>query len=163
VFLQQQARVEGSVSDPTGAKIVAARILLRDASGRVVAETQTDAQGRFSFAKVAPGDYEIVVEAAGFLQSEKTPVTVKGGGTQTLSIRLSVAPISEKVDIAAINPVYSALRSAKPISQYAEVNNLVLKRDIATITLKQGQLFFLAPIENRVTAAIFVGEGEIQI
>src|SRR5262245_7830064 len=84
VFLQQEARVEGSVSDPTGAKIVAARILLRDASGRVVAETQTDAQGRFSFAKVATGDYEIVVEAAGFLQSEKTPVTVKGGGTQTL-------------------------------------------------------------------------------
>ncbi len=161
--MQLEAKIEGNISDPTGAKIIAARVVLQDASGKVISETQTDAQGRFAFAKVAAGNYEIIVEAAGFRQAEKTLITVKAGSTQTLNIRLKVAPITEKIDIAAINPVYSALRAAKPTSQYADVTNLVIKRDIATITLKQGQLFFIAPIENRITAAVFVGEGEIEV
>src|SRR5688572_31360461 len=60
----QNGSIEGSVADPTGAKVATVRVLLRTASGAPVAETQTDAAGHFSFAKVPAGEYEIVVEAA---------------------------------------------------------------------------------------------------
>src|SRR5207248_11786069 len=40
------------------------------------------------------------------------------------------------------------------------VGNLVLRRDAATFTLRSGEVYFLPPVEGRVTGAVFVGEGE---
>lgn len=159
----QAARVEGVVTDPAGAKVAAARVVLRYSAGQAVAETQTDTEGRFSFTNVKPGDYEVTVEASGFHQTDRATVNVKAGGTATVNVKLGVAPIVEQVDVSAVHPVYGALRAAKLSGESATVNNLVLKRDEATITFKQGQLFFLAPVEGKVTAAVFVGDGEFQM
>src|SRR5829696_2880272 len=63
VPLLQAGKVEGSVSDPAGAKVANARVALLDLTSAVIAETKTDAQGRFSFADVAPGPYTLRVEA----------------------------------------------------------------------------------------------------
>ncbi|HYK21056.1 MAG TPA: M1 family aminopeptidase, partial [Pyrinomonadaceae bacterium] len=46
---------------------------------------------------------------------------------------------------------------------YAVVNNLILKRDAASFTLKSGELYFITPVENRVTAAVFIGDGELSL
>ena len=46
---------------------------------------------------------------------------------------------------------------------YAVVNNLQLRRDAANFTLKSGELYFITPVESRVTAAIFIGEGELSL
>ncbi|MEP7148091.1 MAG: M1 family aminopeptidase [Acidobacteriota bacterium] len=64
--------------------------------------------------------------------------------------------------------VYKSLRSlsSSPDSfsgSYATVNNLVLKRDAGYFTLKTGTVYFLKPIENRVTGAVFIGSGEFSL
>ena len=46
---------------------------------------------------------------------------------------------------------------------YAVVNNLTLKRDAANFTLKSGELYFITPVEGRVTAAVFIGDGEMSM
>jgi hypothetical protein len=160
---QQNGGVEGTVSDPTGAKVVAARVVLRSSSGNIIAQTVTDSAGHFTFAKVPQGNYEILVEAAGFTQGVPTPVSIKSGAGENLTIRLNVAPISDKIDVSATSPVYERLRSAKLTGEYVAVNNLVLKRDGATITFKQGQFYFIAPIEGKITAAVFIGDGDFQL
>src|SRR5712691_7287922 len=48
-------------------------------------------------------------------------------------------------------------------ANYASVSNLVLKRDAATFTLKSGEIYFLAPVQGRVTGAVFIGEGELTL
>lgn len=159
----QNGNVEGMVSDPTGAKVAAARVLLRNASGSTFAETTTDAAGHFAFSKMPPGNYQVVVEAAGFIQSETSSASVKTEGTANITIRLNVAPISDKIEVSAINPVYEKLRTAKLTGESAKVSNFVLKRDTATITFKQGQFYFIAPIEGKITAAVFIGEGDFQM
>jgi hypothetical protein len=161
--VSQNSSIEGSVADPTGAKIVAARVLLRTTSGTPVAETQTDTAGHFSFSKVPIGTYEIVVEAAGFVQGEAATASVKEGATTSITIRLKIAPISDKIEVSAGNPIYEKLRTAKLSGDSVSVNNLVLKRDTATLTFKQGQFYFLIPVEGKVTAAVFIGEGEFQM
>jgi hypothetical protein len=50
-----------------------------------------------------------------------------------------------------------------PGSQIARVEGLQLKRDIATLTFREGDFYFLAPVEGRVTGAVFLGRGEIQV
>jgi hypothetical protein len=159
----QNGSLEGTVSDPTGAKVAAARVLLRNSSGATIAETTTDAAGHFAFSKIPPGNYEIVVEAIGFVQSEASSVTVKAGGAANIPIRLNIAPISDKIDVSVINPIYEKLRTAKLTGDYVAVSNFVLKRDTAIITFKQGQFFFIAPIEGKITAAVFIGEGDFQM
>ncbi len=46
---------------------------------------------------------------------------------------------------------------------YAVVNNLQLKRDAGNFTLKSGELYFITPVEERVTAAVFIGDGELSL
>jgi hypothetical protein len=61
------------------------------------------------------------------------------------------------------DPIYQQLRRLEDFSAFASVNNLVLKRDAGTFTLKSGEIYFAAPIEGRVTAAVFIGSGELTL
>lgn len=47
--------------------------------------------------------------------------------------------------------------------QFGEVSNFVYKKDVATITLKEGIVHFLRYVDDRPTTAIFVGEGNIVV
>lgn len=69
---------------------------------------------------------------------------------------------------ANIDPVYTELRklSENPTSfsgEYATVNNLEIKRDAATFTLRSGEIYFLTPAEGKTTGAVFFGDGEISL
>lgn len=46
---------------------------------------------------------------------------------------------------------------------FATVNNLVLKRDAGTFTLKSGEIYFLKAENDRTTGAVFFGDGEFSI
>ncbi len=58
---------------------------------------------------------------------------------------------------------YTALREAKLGGEVATVTGLALKRDAGTLTLKSGELYFIAPVGDRVTGAVFVGDGEFTL
>ncbi len=45
--------------------------------------------------------------------------------------------------------------------EYATVNNLVLKRDAATFTLRSGEFYFLTATSGKTTGAVFFGDGEM--
>lgn len=94
-------RVFGSILDPSGAKIGAARVVLRDAAGVVVYQTRSDDEGEFSISDIAEGRYKVAVEAAGFSQPTKAEVNVRAGATVTITIRLEVAALSDQLVITA--------------------------------------------------------------
>ncbi len=47
-------------ADPDEPRLAGVTMQLRDAEGRLVGETTTDAQGRYSFTNLAPGEYSVV-------------------------------------------------------------------------------------------------------
>ncbi len=47
--------------------------------------------------------------------------------------------------------------------EYATVNNLVLKRDAATFTLRSGEIYFLTAVDGKTTGAVFFGDGEMTL
>ncbi len=59
--------------------------------------------------------------------------------------------------------VYKQLRSIQGSQQYASVEEVVLKRDVATFTLLQGYITFAEPVAGHVLAAQFVGEGVFEL
>src|SRR5512142_1657480 len=55
---------------------------------------------------------------------------------------------------------YRELQSLAPVpGKVAEVNHLVLTRDVAQLTLEHGQLYFLSPVGGRTVGAVFRGSG----
>ncbi|HEY2933524.1 MAG TPA: M1 family aminopeptidase [Acidobacteriota bacterium] len=76
---------------------------------------------------------------------------------------IGFAPPEGKPSPANSDPLYLELRSARLSGDFSHVENLVLQRDIATFTFKNGTFYFLAPITERVTGAVFIGQGEFRI
>ena len=68
---------KAAVTDPSGAKIVGARIALRDRTGLKVYEARTDGEGKFSISNIAAGRYALTVEAEGFSQAKKIDLEVR--------------------------------------------------------------------------------------
>jgi len=64
--------------------------------------------------------------------------------------------------LANMDSNYRALRNAAPGETY-RVENIELKRDVATITLRSGRITFVPPVLGRVTMAVFSGEGRFQL
>src|SRR5215510_3203745 len=96
-----RGRVEGNVTDPSGAKVVGALVVLRDATGVIANQTLTDSEGKFSIADVAEGRYAVTVDAPGFSQTERIIVDVRASATQAVAMRLNVAAISDHIVVSA--------------------------------------------------------------
>ena len=80
----------------------------------------------------------------------------------------SLFAIHAAADGVASDAVYQQLRQQGANAQefagpYATVNNVVLRRDAATFTLKSGELYFAPPVEGRTVGAVFIGEGELTL
>ncbi|HEX8353882.1 MAG TPA: carboxypeptidase regulatory-like domain-containing protein [Pyrinomonadaceae bacterium] len=167
--------VAGTVTDPKGAVVVGATVLVVDAAtGATVATGATDAQGRYVLPNVPAGTYAVVVAAGGFREARREQLKVEDGKRASADFRLEVALADTSVTVTATgtkanaDPVYGQLRQQGESPQefagdYAQVGGLVLKRDAATFTLRSGELYFLPAVEGRVTGAIFIGDGEMTL
>jgi len=99
--IQQGGRLEGTVVDQAGARVADARVMLQNVTGEVAAETRTDSEGHFAFADVGQGRYEVIVKAAGFSQVDRPAIDVRAGAVKTLTIKLEVHAVAERVDVSA--------------------------------------------------------------
>ena len=66
VYGQAFSSVSGFISDPTGAVVPGAQVTLANAETGVQRTTTSDEQGRYSFAQVIPGTYQVTAQLAGF-------------------------------------------------------------------------------------------------
>jgi len=134
--------------------------------------TVTDGQGKYKFEGLPAGTYTVRVAVKGFNEGRQEGVNVEDDATVTIDLRLEITPVEAEVKVTAvkgnIDPVYQSLRQLGRNEQdfagpYAVVNNLQLKRDAANFNLKSGELYFITPVEGKVTAAVFIGDGELSL
>jgi hypothetical protein len=64
------------------------------------------------------------------------------------------APVGPNSD-----PTYQALRNLTLGTEAVSVSNFELKRDAGTFHLRSGTVCFVAPVQGKVTGAVFVGDG----
>jgi Peptidase family M1 domain len=60
---------------------------------------------------------------------------------------------------ATSDGTYSALRNLSLGAESISISNYDLKRDAAIFRLRSGTICFVAPINNKVTGAVFIGDG----
>jgi outer membrane cobalamin receptor len=93
------ASVRGTVTDPAGARVPRARVVLAGALS-VIATTDTSAEGEFAIDRVAPGRYEIRVAAEGF-RTDPIVVVAMAGETARVAVELHVSAVAESVVVSA--------------------------------------------------------------
>lgn len=111
VMLTKDGALEGKAVR-TGTDQVAANVKVSlSADGKVVDAVESDEKGNFSFASVAPGVYQVLGAADGFVGSAAYDVVGYDSGSSCSACSLGVAPVSSEI-------VYDNYSSA-PVSSFS--------------------------------------------
>ncbi|MEX2301840.1 MAG: carboxypeptidase-like regulatory domain-containing protein [Bryobacterales bacterium] len=94
-----RGRVQGIVSDSSGAVIPAARVTLRNVNTNVETLRETGATGQYVFDQVLPGSYELRVEVDGFRSFVQQNILVQTRADVTVNAALEVGAIAETVTV----------------------------------------------------------------
>src|SRR5260221_5154359 len=91
--------LRGTVTDPSGAVVPGATVLLTLASGASL-DTQANQDGVYEFRGLAAGAYTVKAVAQGFALFTKEGVAMVAGQTQRLDISLRIETSEEKVQVS---------------------------------------------------------------
>jgi hypothetical protein len=94
--------IAGVITDSTGAVVADATVRLTDKSTHTPRVATTNDAGRYNFADVPPGGYEIEVTKTGF-RITKTGITASVGTPLTLDLRLELGSVTETVEVTTSN------------------------------------------------------------
>ena len=83
--------VSGAVTDQLGRAVPAAVVTLRDAAGVIQAEASTDSEGNFQLVVPRSGEYRLVADALGHLQTESLLFAMTTDGDYALDIEIQTA------------------------------------------------------------------------
>jgi outer membrane receptor protein involved in Fe transport len=92
--------LSGTIKDSSGANVAAAKVFLLSVQQAVLGTTETDAEGRFNFAGVAAGNYEVRVSGRGF-DDRRLAAKVSPGETTDLPVVLEVNALAEEITVTA--------------------------------------------------------------
>lgn len=90
--------IEGSISDAAQQRVVNARLIIKATSTGQERTTTSDAEGRYRFAKLLPGEYELRVEVSGF-RTVQYKFSAAAGTVVRRDFRLEVAAINEQITV----------------------------------------------------------------
>jgi hypothetical protein len=117
--------ISGTVTDPSGAVVPAAQVVLRDPATGATQRTVTSAAGLYSFISLNPGVYQVTASHAGFASVARDKVTVNVDQPTEVNITLQVGAATETVTIAAaadlVEPTNSTVGTLIPSEQIDRV------------------------------------------
>jgi hypothetical protein len=104
-------RVLGSVSDPSGAAVAGATVLVTDVNRGTSRTLTTDEAGAYVAADLTPGTYKIHVEAKGFKSVERPSVLIEVASDVRADFSLQPGQVSETVVVNEEVPLLNTTSS----------------------------------------------------
>src|SRR5512134_766691 len=109
---EQRGTIEGVVRDTSGAVLPGATVEAKGPTGAVLT-TQTDGSGLFRFPSVAPGNYSVTINLQGFAPKTTDNVIVGLGQIKKVDFAMSLAGVTESVQVTAESPLVDVKQSAR--------------------------------------------------
>src|SRR6185295_11507690 len=101
---EQRGSIEGVVKDASGAILPGVTVTVETGTG-IKLDTTSDAQGSYRFPSLSPGIYTVSANLQGFGPSKVPDVSVTLGQIKKVDFSLSVAGVSESVQVTAESPL----------------------------------------------------------
>ena len=91
----------GTVTDPNGALVPQAQVVLKNVDTGVERNTVSDSSGNYQFGNLIAGRYEVQVGHPGFARAVSTPINLENGTTRRVNIALTIGQVAERVEVSA--------------------------------------------------------------
>src|SRR5215469_2193061 len=133
-FAQFTASIQGVVQDPSGAGVGKATITVTNVATSVSVVAASDGDGNYRFVSLAPGEYKITAEAAGFAKSELN-VTLLTSQNLNLPIGLKVGSVAESIVVSTEAPVVDTAdsRIQTTLENHAVAQLPIIGRNLVTL------------------------------
>jgi hypothetical protein len=133
-FAQYSANIQGTVLDQNGAALNGAHLRLTNANTGVEASAVSNATGGYRFLSLAPGQYKLETQAAGFSKSS-VAITLETNQTLDIPVKLSVASENVTVAVTTEAPVLDTAESRNEMTlEQSSVDTLPMAgRDLTTL------------------------------
>ncbi|HYN84914.1 MAG TPA: TonB-dependent receptor [Pyrinomonadaceae bacterium] len=131
------ATLRGVVTDQNGAAIPGASLRVTQRETGAVHAATSDSEGVYVFPNLAPGDYELRVEAVGFgPKTSKVPVILQVGQNVTVDVALEVGIATETINLIGTSPMIDTTAS--------KVDTVIAEGEIANLPLNGRNFLELA-------------------
>ena len=97
--------ITGTVTDPTGALVPGAAVVVRNTDTAIERKTETSEGGVFGAAFLQPGHYEVRASRAGFATVVRKDLVLQVGQTLTIDLSLAVQTAQAEVTVSGEAPV----------------------------------------------------------
>lgn len=104
-FAQTTASIQGTVTDPSGAAVVGATVILKSPTSGTERTTQTGSTGAYEVAALPPGIYTVQVQMSGFETQLAKDVVLEVSKNTVQNFNVKVANTSEVVTVEATAPL----------------------------------------------------------
>ena len=96
-----RSTLQGTVTDPTGASVAKAQVLLKNTDTGVDRTMETDGDGAYLFQFLAPGKYQVTVKAPGFRSLVRSGIELNVTQTVRMDLPLALGDAAETVEVNA--------------------------------------------------------------
>ena len=120
-----EGAVSGTVTDPNGAVVPNATVVIHNNGTNAEQTVTTDGTGYFRAGKLQPAVYTLTVTAPGFAAFKATNVTVNIGSLTDVSPKLAVGATAQTVDVTAEAPqINTSSAEFAPVVNQTAISNL---------------------------------------
>jgi hypothetical protein len=98
-------RITGRVVDSSGAVVLSAAVSVENTETNLATALTSDSQGNYDARNLIPGQYQVIVEKAGFKRYHRGPIEVRVGDVLTIDVGLELGATSENVNVTAETPL----------------------------------------------------------
>ena len=126
-LIAQNAGISGLISDPSSLAVAGARVVVQSVDTSATRVVSSNGQGEYSVPALAPGPYNITVEANGFKAVHQNGVVVEVDQRARLDFALTVGSNAESITVEGIAPLHNTSdASVSTVIDHQFVENLPL-------------------------------------
>jgi len=94
-------RISGSVTDPSGAAVAGANVIVRNTATQATRSQTTDERGFYVAENLPIGPYEVEIEHPGFKRSTRTGIELIADGRVSADLQLQLGEASQSLEVVA--------------------------------------------------------------
>jgi hypothetical protein len=167
-----RATLMGRVTDPTGAVVPGASILVTNTATGAKAQTKSDKTGQFTTPFLLPGPYSVVVTAPGFRTYEHKNITLQTGAKVQEDVAMQVGEQTQNVVVTTETPlIETTTATAGQVLTAHEIENLpangrsplgLAKTEYGVIPKQKNSVVQARPFDNSAASDFSIGGGNSQ-
>jgi hypothetical protein len=134
----QEARLSGTVSDPSGSVLVGVVVTATQVERNVVFNATTGAEGRYLLPRLPRGTYQVKAEFAGFKTFTQSDMNLTTNSDSLLNIAMALGQVTENVTVSA--------EASRISTESVTVQHLVDSKRILDLPLNGRDVYQLAAL-----------------